>query len=109
MRGVVANAVNLPTVDAETLREQAPYAGLAVAMGRFLAQMAEGRMAEARRTQEFAVALRPGDPAFVFNLALVCRAQGDLTLARRCCDKAIALDGAFAPAERLREELARQP
>ena len=44
VRGVVANAVNLPTVDAETLREQAPYAGLAAAMGRFLAQMAEARL-----------------------------------------------------------------
>ena len=44
VRGVVSNAVNLPTVDAETLREQAPYAGLAAAMGRFLAQMAEARL-----------------------------------------------------------------
>jgi len=59
VRGVVANAVNLPTVDAETLREQAPYAGLAVAMGRFLAQMAEGRMAEARLTYAGDVARRP--------------------------------------------------
>jgi D-3-phosphoglycerate dehydrogenase len=59
MRGVVANAVNLPTVDAETLREQAPYAGLAAAMGRFLAQMADGRMAEARLTYAGDVAQRP--------------------------------------------------
>jgi D-3-phosphoglycerate dehydrogenase len=59
IRGVVANAVNLPTVDAETLREQAPYAGLAAAMGRFLAQMAEGRMAEARLTYAGDVAQRP--------------------------------------------------
>jgi D-3-phosphoglycerate dehydrogenase len=59
VRGVVANAVNLPTVDAETLREQAPYAGLAAAMGRFLAQMAEGRMAEARLTYAGDVAQRP--------------------------------------------------
>lgn len=58
-RGVVANAVNLPTVDAETRREQAPYAGLAVAMGRFLGQMAEGRMAEARLTYAGEVASRP--------------------------------------------------
>ena len=50
VRGVVSNAVNLPSMDAETLREQGPYAGLAAAMGRFLAQMAEGRMAEARLT-----------------------------------------------------------
>jgi D-3-phosphoglycerate dehydrogenase / 2-oxoglutarate reductase len=59
VRGVVANAVNLPTVDAETLREQAPYAGLAAAMGRFLAQMADGRMAEARLTYAGDVARRP--------------------------------------------------
>jgi D-3-phosphoglycerate dehydrogenase len=59
VRGVVSNAVNLPTVDAETLREQAPYAGLAVAMGRFLAQMAEGRMAEARLTYAGEIAQRP--------------------------------------------------
>ena len=26
--------------------------------------------------------MRPADPAFVFNLALVCRAQGDIALAR---------------------------
>jgi D-3-phosphoglycerate dehydrogenase len=59
VRGVVTNAVNLPTVDAETLREHAPYAGLAAAMGRFLAQMAEGRMAEARLTYAGDVARRP--------------------------------------------------
>ena len=59
VRGVVANAVNLPAMDAETLREQAPYAGLAAAMGRFLAQMAEGRMAEARLTYAGDVAEHP--------------------------------------------------
>jgi D-3-phosphoglycerate dehydrogenase / 2-oxoglutarate reductase len=59
VRGVVSNAVNLPTVDAETLREQAPYAGLAAAMGRFLAQMAEGRMAEARLTYAGEITQRP--------------------------------------------------
>ena len=59
VRGVVSNAVNLPSMDAETLREQGPYAGLAAAMGRFLAQMAEGRMAEARLTFAGDVAGRP--------------------------------------------------
>ncbi len=59
VRGVVTNAVNLPAMDAETLREQVPYAGLAAAMGRFLAQMAEGRMAEARLTYAGDVAERP--------------------------------------------------
>jgi len=50
VHGVVVNAVNLPSMDAETLREQAPYVALVSAMGRFLAQLAEGRMAEARLT-----------------------------------------------------------
>src|SRR5437667_325394 len=50
LRGVVVNAVNLPAVDAETHREQAPYMGLAEKMGRFLAQMAEGRMQVIRLT-----------------------------------------------------------
>jgi D-3-phosphoglycerate dehydrogenase len=59
LRGIVVNAVNLPAVDAETLREQAPYVGLAVAMGRFLAQMTEGRMAEARLTCAGDVTARP--------------------------------------------------
>ena len=59
VRGVVSNAVNLPSMDAETLREQGPYAGLAAAMGRFLAQMAEGRMAEARLTFAGDVSGRP--------------------------------------------------
>ena len=50
LRGIVVNAVNLPSIDAETHREQAPWLGLAEKMGRFLAQMAEGRMAEVRLT-----------------------------------------------------------
>ena len=50
VNGVVVNAVNLPSMDAETLREQAPYSALVSAMGRFLAQLAEGRMAQARVT-----------------------------------------------------------
>ncbi|MEX2147708.1 MAG: phosphoglycerate dehydrogenase [Candidatus Rokuibacteriota bacterium] len=59
VRGVVANAVNLPSMDAETLKEQAPYAALAAAMGRFLAQMADGRMAEVRLTYAGEVTTRP--------------------------------------------------
>ena len=59
VHGVVSNAVNLPSMDAKTLREQAPYVGLAAAMGRFLAQMTEGRMAEARLTYAGEVATRP--------------------------------------------------
>ena len=62
VRGVVTNAVNLPAVDAETAREQAPYVALALAMGRFLAQMADGRMAEARLTYAGEVAGRATGP-----------------------------------------------
>jgi D-3-phosphoglycerate dehydrogenase len=62
VRGVVVNAVNLPSVDRETAREQAPYVGLAHAMGRFLAQMAEGRMAQARLTFAGEVAGHPTGP-----------------------------------------------
>jgi len=59
LHGVVINAVNLPAVDPETHREQAPYLGLAGKMGRFLAQMAEGRMQEVRLTYAGEIAGRP--------------------------------------------------
>jgi D-3-phosphoglycerate dehydrogenase len=59
LHGVVVNAVNLPSVDAETHREQAPYLGLVEKMGRFLAQMAEGRMQEVRLTYAGEIAGRP--------------------------------------------------
>ena len=59
LRGVVVNAVNLPSMDAETSRGQAPWVGLAEKLGLFLAQMAEGRMAEARLTYAGEVAGRP--------------------------------------------------
>ena len=58
LHGVVVNAVNLPSIDAETSREQAPWYGLAEKMGRFLAQMAEGRMREARLTYSGEIAGR---------------------------------------------------
>jgi D-3-phosphoglycerate dehydrogenase len=59
VRGVVVNAVNLPSMDAETHKEQAPYLRLAASMGGFLAQVAEGRMAEVRLTFAGDVAGRP--------------------------------------------------
>ena len=59
LRGVVVNAVNLPAVDAETYKEQAPWVGLAHTMGRFLAQLAEGRMQEARLTYAGEIVGRP--------------------------------------------------
>lgn len=68
LRGVVVNAVNLPSVDAETHREQAPWTGLAEKMGRFLAQMAEGRMQEARLTCSGEIT---GHPTAPLGLAFV--------------------------------------
>jgi D-3-phosphoglycerate dehydrogenase len=68
LRGVVINAVNLPSIDAETHREQAPYVGLAEKMGRFLAQMGEGRMQEVRLTFAGEIV---GRPTATLTLALV--------------------------------------
>src|SRR2546422_7511509 len=58
LHGIVVNAVNLPSIDAETYREQAPWLGLAEKMGRFLAQRTEGRMREARLTYSGEIAAR---------------------------------------------------
>src|SRR3989441_4206709 len=58
LHGIVVNAVNLPSIDAETYREQAPWLGLAEKMGRFLAQRTEGRMREARLTYSGEIATR---------------------------------------------------
>src|SRR5439155_125542 len=58
LHGIVVNAVNLPSIDAETYREQAPWLGLAEKMGRFLAQRTEGRMREARLTYSGQIAAR---------------------------------------------------
>jgi len=55
-----------PSIDAETSREQAPWLGLAEKLGRFLAQMSEGRMQEVRLT---------------YSGELVGRATATLTLA----------------------------
>jgi D-3-phosphoglycerate dehydrogenase len=44
VRGLVRNAVNVPSVDPEALKELRPYLTLAERMGAFLAQLAEGRM-----------------------------------------------------------------
>ena len=48
VRGLVRNAVNVPSVDAETLKELRPYLTLTEKMGSFLAQLAEGRMKQVR-------------------------------------------------------------
>lgn len=69
-------------------------------------ERSSGNLRAARAAQELAVAIRPLDAGFVYNLALLCRAQGDVERSRRCCDRALALDKAFAPAQRLRAALA---
>jgi D-3-phosphoglycerate dehydrogenase len=61
-RGIVLNAVNMPSADAETLRELAPYLTLAERLGAFLAQMAEGRMAEVRLSYAGELTERPTEP-----------------------------------------------
>src|SRR6266446_3470515 len=61
LRGMVLNAVNMPSADAETLRELAPYFTLAERLGSFLAQLAEGRMAEARLAYGGGLAEQPTD------------------------------------------------
>ena len=68
LRGVAVNAVNLPSIDAETHREQAPYVGLTETLGRFLAQMGEGRMQEVRVTYSGEIV---GRPTATLTLALV--------------------------------------
>lgn len=70
-----------------------------------MVQRSGGRLAEARETQELACAVRPQDPSFAYNLALVCRLQGDRTAARMHCLKAAHAVPRFLPAERLLAEL----
>jgi D-3-phosphoglycerate dehydrogenase len=45
-KGIVRNAVNMPSVDPETLAKIGPFLDLAGRMGRFLGQLADGRMEE---------------------------------------------------------------
>ncbi len=78
-----------------------PYALNLLAM----LQRSAGRDAEARRTQELACAVRPGDVSLVYNLALICRAQGDLASARAHCERAMHEAPQFAAARRLLAEL----
>ncbi|MFQ5829556.1 MAG: phosphoglycerate dehydrogenase [Candidatus Methylomirabilia bacterium] len=48
VRGITRNAVNVPSVDAETYAELAPSLVLVEKLGAFLVQLAEGRMREVR-------------------------------------------------------------
>lgn len=65
----------------------------------------QGRVDEARRLQALAVAVRPLDASFVYNLAQLDRAAGDLEAARRNARKARELAPDFAPARALIEQL----
>ena len=65
LRGVVRHAVNAPSVDPDLLRELAPYLTLAVKLGSFLGQLAEGRMAEVRLTYAGEVAGHAIEPLTV--------------------------------------------
>ena len=57
-QGIVSNAVNVPSVDPETLAKIAPFLDLVGRMGRFLGQLVEGRMErlEVRYSGEIAAA-----------------------------------------------------
>jgi tetratricopeptide (TPR) repeat protein len=54
-------------------------------------ERAAGKLAQARATQELAVAVRPGDPDLVYNLALLCREGNDVEGARRYAAHAASL------------------
>ena len=56
-----------------------------------MVERAEGRLPEARRSQELAAAVRPQDPDLVYNLALLCRDMNDLPAAHQYCARAVAL------------------
>jgi hypothetical protein len=64
-----------------------------------------GRIDEARKTQALAVAVRPQDAGFVYNLALLDRAAGDPGAARRHAHRSLELDASFDAARALLAEL----
>ncbi len=65
VRGIVRNAVNAPSVDAELLRELAPYLALAGKLGSFLGQVARGRMAAVELRYAGEIASRTVQPLTV--------------------------------------------
>jgi tetratricopeptide (TPR) repeat protein len=67
---------------------------------------AAGRLADARSVQAHAVAVRPQDAGFVYNLAVLDRASGDVEAARRHVRKALALDPGLQAAQLLSAGLA---
>jgi tetratricopeptide (TPR) repeat protein len=72
-------------------------------------ERADNDLASSRRVQELAVAVRPQDPDFAYNLALVCRDTGDRTAAYAHAARALALDPKYEPARALLAALAVPP
>jgi tetratricopeptide (TPR) repeat protein len=70
-----------------------------------MVQRSGGDLAGARETQELACMVRPHDSSLAYNLALICRAQGDAVAARLYCLKAAAGTPKFGLAQRLLAEL----
>ena len=74
VRGVVTNAVNVPSVDPETLRELRPYLTLAEKLGSLVAQLAEGRMQQVQIDYAGEVAALATQPLTVTFLKGLLRA-----------------------------------
>ncbi|MGH8801058.1 MAG: glycosyltransferase [Casimicrobiaceae bacterium] len=68
-----------------------------------------GRLGDARAVQEQACAVRPADPSLHYNLALVCRQQGDLAATRREAERALRAAPGFVPARSLLAAIATSP
>ena len=84
-----------------TYSQNDPYVLNVLAM----VQRSAGRHDEARAAQELACAVHPEDASLVYNLALLCRAKGDLAEARAHCRRATQAAPGFAPAQKLLAEL----
>ena len=69
-------------------------------------QRSAGRLEDADRTQSLAVAVRPEEASFVYNLGLISRARGDIARARHCAQRALSISPEYAPARKLLAELA---
>lgn len=78
-----------------------PYALNVLAM----TERAAGRIVEAREAQELACSVRPEDASLFYNLALLCRMQGDAAGALANCRRAARTAPSFAPAQELLAQL----
>jgi len=74
-----------------------------------MVERAGNELASSRRVQELAVAVRPQDPDFAYNLALICRDTGDRTAAHAHAVRALTLDPQYEPARALLAALAVPP